>query len=221
MNIAPGSNVELILEMDVLKEKIDVRRAIIHDIEGDRYILSQTTPPVRPSDIGKDARVTRLTRKGDQLHRWGFSGKLEEILREYPLNASRTVQALCIRKTSPFETYNLRMHYRVRPGSEWSTRITVDSMPVNLIDISIGGALFSHGIEKPFEYNRVLQVTYTGGDGTRHLIPAEVRRVWIPHDARSSGLEFVAVRFTRLDRELERELSREIMEIQRGSLYKV
>jgi hypothetical protein len=221
MNIAPGANVELILEMDVLKEKIDVRRAILHDIEGERYILSQTTPPVRPSDIGKDARVTRLTRKGDQLHRWGFSGKLEEIIREYPLNASKTVLALCIRKTSPFETYNLRMHYRVRPGSEWSTRIEVDSMPVNLIDISIGGALFSHGAENPFEHNRTVQVTYTGSDGTRHLIPAVVRRAWIPHDARSSGLEFVAIRFTHLEKELERELAREIMEIQRGSLYKV
>jgi len=221
MKIAPGSNVELILEMDVLKEKIEVRRAIIHDIEGERYILSQTTPPVRPSDLGKDARVTRLTRKGDQLHRWGFSGKLEEIIREYPLNPSKTVLALCIRKTSPFETYNLRMHYRVRPGSEWSTRIEVDSMPVNLIDISIGGALFSHGNANPFEYNRAVQVTYTGSDGTRHLIPAVVRRAWTPHDARSSGLEFVAIRFTRLDKELERELAREIMEIQRGSLYKV
>ncbi len=221
MNIAPGSNVELILEMDVLKEKIDVRRAIIHDIEGDLYILSQTTPPVRPSDLGKDARVTRLTRKGDQLHRWGFSGKLEEIIREYPLNGSRTVLALCIRKSSPFETYNLRMHYRVRPGSEWSTRIEVDSLPVNLIDISIGGALFSHGIEKPLEYNRAVQVTYTASDGTRHPIPAVVRRVWTLHDPRCSSLEFVAIRFTHLDRELERELAREIMEIQRGSLYKV
>ncbi|MGE5789628.1 MAG: hypothetical protein ACM33C_02060, partial [Syntrophaceae bacterium] len=130
MNIAPGSNVEIILEMDVVKEKIDVRRAIIHDIEGDRYILSQTTPPVRRSDLGKDARVTRLTRKGDQLHRWGFSGKLEEIIREYPLNGSRTVQALCIRNSSPFQTYNLRMHYRVRPGPECSPRIEVDSLPV-------------------------------------------------------------------------------------------
>jgi len=221
MNIAPGSNVELVLEMDVLKEKIDVRRAIIHDIEGERYILSQTTPPVRASDLGKDARVTRLTRKGDQLHRWGFSGKLEEIIREYPLNPSRTVLALCIRKTSPFETYNLRMHYRVRPGSEWSARIEVDSLPVNLIDISIGGALFSHGIENPFEYNRALQVSYTGSDGTRHLIPAVVRRAWTPPDARCSGLEFVAIRFTHLDKELERELAREIMELQRGSLYKV
>jgi len=221
MNLSPGSNVEIILEMDVLKEKIDVRRAIIHDVDGNRYILSQTNPPVRPSDIGKDARVTRLTRKGDHLHRWGFSGKLEEIIREYPLNPSRTVQALGIRKTSPFETCNLRMHYRVRPGSEWSARIEVDSMPVNLIDISIGGALFSHGSANPFGYNTAVQVTYTGGDGARHLIPAVVRRVWTPPDARCSGLEFVAIRFTQLDKELERELAREIMELQRASRYRV
>jgi len=221
MNIGPGSNVELVLEMDVLKEKIDVRRAIVHDVEGDRYILSQTSPPVRLSDVGKDARVTRLIRNGDQLHRRGFSGMLEEILRDYPLTSSRTVQALVIRRTSGLETYNLRMHYRVRPGSEWSTRIAVDSQAVNLIDISIGGALFSHGIEHPFEHNRTVEVSYTGSDGTRHAIPAVVRRVWTPQDARCDGIEFVAVRFTHLEKELERELAREIMELQRGSLYKV
>lgn len=221
MNIGPGSNVEIILELDELKEKIDVRRAIVHDVEGDRYILSQTTPPVRFSDVGKEARVTRLSRKGDQLHRWGFTGTLEEILRDYPLNSSRTVLALVIRKTSAFKTYNLRMHYRVRPGSDWATRIAVDSQAVNLIDISIGGALFSHGIERPFEHNRAVEVAYRGSDGTRHAIPAVVRRVWTPSDARCDGIEFVAVRFTRMEKELERELAREIMEIQRGSLYKV
>ncbi|NPV05348.1 MAG: PilZ domain-containing protein [Syntrophaceae bacterium] len=221
MNIGPGSNVEIILELDELKEKIDVRRAIVHDVEGDRYILSQTSPPVRLSDVGKDARVTRLARKGDQLYRWGFSGTFEEILRDYPLNSSKTVQALVIRRTSGFETCNLRMHYRVRPGSEWSTRIAVDSQAVNLIDISIGGALFSHGIGRPFEHNRNVEVTYTGSDGTRHAIPAVVRRVWTPQDARCNGIEFVAVRFTNLKKELERELAREIIELQRGTLYKV
>lgn len=221
MNIGPGSNVELVLEMDVLKEKIDVRKAIVHDVEGDRYILSQTTPPVRFSDVGKDARVTRLNRKGGQLHRLGFSGTLEEIIHDYPLSSSKTVLALRIRKTSDFESYNLRMHYRVRPGSEWSTRFTVDSQAVNLIDISIGGALFSHGIERPFEHNSSVEVTYTGSDGTRQAIPAVVRRVWTPSDARGNGVEYVAVHFTHLEKELERELAREIMQLQRGSLYKV
>jgi hypothetical protein len=64
-------------------------------------------------------------------------------------------------------------------------------------------------------------VSYTGSDRTRHLIPAVVRRVWTPPDARCSGLEVVAIRFTHLEKELERELAREIKENQRGSLYKV
>ena len=54
----------------------------------------------------------------------------------------------------------------------------------------------------------------------RHAIPAVVRRVWTPSDKRCDGIEFVAVRFTRMEKELERELAREVMELQRGSLYK-
>jgi len=221
MNIGPGSNVDLILEMDLVTEKIDVRRANIYDVEGDRFILSQTTPPVRASDVGKDARLTRLIQKGSQLVRLGFSGKIAEIIRDYPLNASRTVQALGIRKTSPFDTYNLRMHYRVRPGADWSARIEVDASVVNLLDISLGGARFSHDGKNPLEHGQAVQVTYTDPDGKQHQIPAEVKRVWIPQDARHTGLEFVAIRFTHLDKELERELGREIMELQRGALYKV
>jgi hypothetical protein len=221
MNIGPGSNVDLILEMDLLGETIDVRRANIYDVEGDRFILSQTTPPVRASDVGKDARLTRLIQKGSQLVRLGFSGKIFEIIRDYPLNASRTVQALGLRKTSPFDTYNLRMHYRVRPGADWSARIEVGKATVNLLDISLGGASFSHNGKDSFEHGRIVQVTYTDPDGKQHPIPAEVKRVWIPQDARHTGLEFVAVRFTHLDKELERELGREIMELQRGALYKV
>jgi hypothetical protein len=221
MNIGPGSNVDLILEMDLLGEKIDVRRANVYDVEGERFILSQTTPPVRASDVGKDARLTRLMQRGNQLARLGFSGKIIEIIRDYPLNASQVVQALRIRKTSPFDTYNLRMHYRVRPGADWSARIEVDEAAVNLLDISLGGASFSHNGKDSFEYGRIVQVTYRDPNGEKHPIPAEVKRVWTPEDARHTGLEFVAIRFTHLDKELERDLGREIMELQRGALYKV
>ncbi len=220
MNIGPGSNVEIILDLDPLKETIDVRRAIVHDVNGDRFILSQTTPPARASHVGRDVRVTRLHRMGDQLARQGFSGRLAGIIREYRLNASRIVQALDVLKISPFETYNLRMHYRVRPGSEWSARIAIDYRPVNLLDISLGGALFSHGGKTPFTFGETVQVAYRGEDGKRHLIGAVVKRVWEPRDGSCAGLQCVAVRFTRMDKDLERELGREIMEIQRASLCK-
>lgn len=221
MNIGPGSNVDLILEMDLVTEKIDVRRANIYDVEGDRFILSQTTPPVRASDVGKDARLTRLIQKGSQLVRLGFSGKIAEIIRDYPLNASRTVQALGIRKTSPFDTYNLRMHYRVRPGADWPGRIAVNDAAVSLLDISLGGASFSHGGENTFEHGRTAKLIYTDPAEKDHPIEAVVKRVWTPRDARGAGRECVAVKFLNLGKELERELGREIMELQRGALYKV
>lgn len=220
MNIGPGSNVEIILDLDPLKETIDVRRAILHDVHGDRYILSQTTPPARAAHVGRDVRITRLNRRGDQLVRHGFRGRLTGILRDYSLNASRRVQALDVLKTSPFETYNLRMHYRVRPGSEWSSRVEVDFRAVNLLDISLGGALFSHRGQTPFGHGETVQVAYRGADGTRHLIEAVVKRAWEPRDGSCAGLQCVAVRFLQMDKDMERELGREIMEIQRASRCK-
>ncbi len=219
MDIGPGSSVDLILQLDLLKEKIDVRRAIIYDVEGDEYILSQTTPPVRLSDMGKIASVTRLIPKGDGRIRWGFTGRLIDIIRNYRLSSSLEVLALCVRKTSRLEAHNLRMHYRVRPGASWSARIEIDLMPVNLIDVSLGGVLFSHGSGKVFEPGRPVQVTYTGADRKQHLIRSVVKRAWSTEG--HTGLEFVAIQFIHMDRELERELGREIMELQRASLYKV
>ena len=63
-------------------------------------------------------------------------------------------------------------------------------------------------------------MSYRGEDGTRHLIGAVVKRVWEPREGSCAGLQCVAVRFTQMDKDLERELGREIMEIQRASLCK-
>ena len=135
------------------------------------------TPAIRKSDLGKSVNITSLIRRGDQRVRCGFFGKLDDIIVDYQLNSHKKVLALTVVRTSPIETYNLRLHYRVRPGKEWSKRIEVDSMPVNLIDISLGGTLFSHSNENPIEYGQEIQVVYTDNDGNRHIIPSTVKRV--------------------------------------------
>jgi hypothetical protein len=178
MDIHPGSSVDLILNLDSLKEETrSVRRATVYDVEGDQYILSQTTPAIRKSDLGKSVNITSLIRRGDQRVRCGFFGKLVDIIIDYQLNSHKTVLALTVLRTSPIETYNLRLHYRVIPGKEWSKRIEVDSMPINLIDISLGGTLFSHSNENPIECSQESQVAYTDNDGNRHIIPSTVKRV--------------------------------------------
>ena len=222
MDIHPGSSVDLILHLDPLKEEArSFRRATVYDAEGNQYIISQTTPPIKISDLGKAVNISSLIRRGDQKVRCGFFGTLEDIISDYQLNSRQKVLALSIKKTSPIETYNLRLHYRVRAGKDWSKRIEVDSMPVNLIDISLGGTLFTHSKEKPLEYGQELQVMYTDNDGNRHIITSTVKRVWAPMEMRHTGLEYVAVQFMNMDKDLERELGREIMEIQRAAICKV
>jgi hypothetical protein len=222
MDIHPGSSVDLILHLDPLKEEArSFRRATVYDAEGNQYIISQTTPPIRKSDLGKAVNISSLIRRGDQKVRCGFFGTLEDIISDYQLNSRQKVLALSVVRTSPIETYNLRLHCRVRPGTEWSKRIEVDSMRLNLIDISLGGTLFSHSGEKPIEYGQELQVVYTDIKGTRHVIPSLVKRVWTPMEKRHIKLEYVAVQFMNMDKDLERVLGREIMEIQRAAICKV
>ena len=124
MDIHPGSSVDLILLYDPLKEEArSVRKATVYDTEGDQYILSQTSPPIRKADLGKSVNITSLIRRGDQRVRCGFFGKLFDIIIDYQLNSHQKVLALSIVRTSSIESYNLRLHYRVRPGKDWSKRI--------------------------------------------------------------------------------------------------
>jgi hypothetical protein len=62
---------------------------------------------------------------------------------------------------------------------------------------------------------------YTDNDGNRHIIPSMVKRVWTPLEMRLTGFEYVAVQLMNTDKDLERELGREIMEIQRAAICKV
>jgi hypothetical protein len=220
MKIGPGSSVDLILHFDLLKEISEVRRAVIYDTEDNAYILSQTNPSLRRSSIGMTYHITHLTQQGDQFIRYGFEGKLIDIIKDYQLNSSQSVQASIFRRQSGLGTYDLRMHYRVRPDVDWEFRFSLDSQPVNLINISLGGALFSHNSKKPVELGQAVQVTGHGSDGEQlPRITAKVKRVWSPMESKQTGLEYVAVQFSTKDAVLARELGREILQIQRGSIY--
>jgi hypothetical protein len=113
--MGPGYSVDMVLNMDLLKETIDVRKSLIYDVEGNHFIRSQTTPTIKKYDIGKFIHVTHLKRQGDHHVRHGFSEKLIEAIKDYHLHSNQSVQALRIRKLSGIEAYDLRMYYRLRP----------------------------------------------------------------------------------------------------------
>jgi hypothetical protein len=87
--MGPGYSVDLVLNMDLLKETIDVRKSLIYDVEGNHFILSQTTPTIKKYDIGKFIHITHLKRQDDEYVRHGFSGKLIEAIKGYRLNSNQ------------------------------------------------------------------------------------------------------------------------------------
>ena len=94
MDIHPGSSVDLILHLDPLKEEArSFRKATVYDAEGDQYIISRTTPPIRKSDPGKAVNISSLIRRGDQKVRCGLFGTLEDIISDYQLNSRQKVGA--------------------------------------------------------------------------------------------------------------------------------
>lgn len=218
--MGPGYSVDLVLNMDLLKETIDVRKSLIYDVEGNQYILSQTTPSIKKYDIGKYIHITHLKRQGDQYVRHGFSGKLIESIKDFQLYSSQAAQAIRINKISGIEAYDLRMFYRLRPGAAWPFKFEIAAQPATLLDVSLGGASFSLNSKSHCEPAQTIDVICSRADGQRHSILAKIKRVWSPANLAKTDVKYVAVQFLRKDINLNKDLEREILQIQRGALYK-
>jgi hypothetical protein len=218
--MGPGHSVDLVLNMDLLKETIDVRKSLIYDVEGNLFILSQTTPSIKKYDIGIFVRITHLKRQGDQYVRHGFLGKLLEATKEFRLQSNQLVQALRIKKLSGIEAHDLRMHYRLRPGVDWPFIFEIASQPAKILDVSLGGASFCLDCKKDYEPNQTIDVICSKMDGERHSILAKIKRVWYPANLAKSDVRYVAVQFLRKDMNVSKELEREILQVQRGAMFR-
>jgi hypothetical protein len=218
--MGPGYSVDLVLNMDLLKETVDIRKSLIYDVEGNYFILSQTTPTIKKYDIGKFIHITHLKEQGNQYVRHGFSGKLIEAIKDYHLNSNQAVPALRIKKLSGIEDYDLRMYYRLRPGADWPFIFEIAAQPAQVLDVSLGGASFSLNSKRDYEPAQTIDLICSDTNGERHSILAKIKRVWHPANLAKSDVKFVAVQFLRKDMSLNKELEREILQVQRGALYK-
>ena len=125
------------LQLTSEKEATDVRGAIIYDINGSDVILSQTNPPVTGGrHIGKYVSVTYLIREQGDVARYGFEGKVIDVIKEYNLSSSKMVSAILIKKHTGIKQYDLRMHYRVKPKlSDGPITLYMENKKASLLDI--------------------------------------------------------------------------------------
>jgi len=112
------------------------------------------------------------------------------------------------------------MYYRLRPGADWPYIFQIASQSAQVVDVSLGGASFSLNSKSNYEVGQTMDLICSKADGQRHSILTKIKRVWQPANLVTSDVKCVAVQFLLKDMSLSKELEREILQIQRGALYK-
>jgi hypothetical protein len=215
MEIRPGQSIRIVLNIDHIKEMTDVRSTTVFDIIQKRLIIAQTYPPILKSKIGNAVIVTYLANGKTGLVRYGLDATILELLSDYRLSAGNITRAAVLLRKSEAVEYNLRFFFRVEPPGSSGLTLSVYRKPVNILDISIGGAKISHDRSVKFETGKIMTVSLSI-DGEKFEVNATVIRTWAPEEARMvKSLEFVALGFVYTNMHLKNLLGRKLFDIQR------
>jgi c-di-GMP-binding flagellar brake protein YcgR len=218
--IRPGLGVELIFLSDFLKDNIHVMRSVIYEVMDQKIILSQPSEELSflSSALNKDIIVTFLIRKGGQDSRFGFKARIIERVNDYEIAVGQRETALVVRQLSKPETYEIRRFVRVRVPSAYGLELHLRGQTMNLIDISLGGAKFSHPEMPPLNPGDRTTLKLHIDEATFHL-EADILRVWSPEaEGGSKNLKFGTLKFVDVGKELEQTLGRKIFELERKML---
>lgn len=220
MKIRPGTNINIVINVDHMRETIDVGNSVVHEVRDDVLIAAQTDPPISRTRLGQEIFVTFLDRSGREMTRMGFPAVIAGFISDYELNPSVTVQALALRQAGDAEEYNLRMFFRLEPPGSCGLTISIRGKPVNLIDVSIGGARFSY--ERSQSLNTGDDVTLTiVMDSTAYSVKGRILRVWEPENDRiRKTIAMASVQFADMEVQVKNILARKIRDIEREMRYK-
>ncbi len=219
MDILPGNQIKVVIDIDPMREKIYVRDSVVHErTAGGSIIIAQTEPPIGRSMLGKEVIITYLVRSKDEPSRYGFPARVISLIDAYKLTGGHEARAVEVVKKKKAEPYSIRMFYRVTPTERSGLRLFVGGKKVNIIDISLGGAKFSHDKNLYLEVRGVVQATLDIG-GTSFKLEAMILRSW---EGGSQGLSprlrIASARFVDLDKKTENMLARKIREIEREGI---
>jgi hypothetical protein len=211
MNVKPGQTVKIVIREDMLRERIEVRNSITYDVQDKTVILAQTDPPVLPSYMGRRVVITYLRKEKGSLVRYGFFAHITEMIKDYRLNSGQTQAVILVSQDSKVEPYNLRMHFRVEPPTDSGLGLRMGSEDVHLLDVSVGGAKFSHMKTRSSRVGQMLKITLIIDD-TETELSARILRIW---DESDRNLEFLSVQFPYIEQKIADSLARKIVDVER------
>jgi hypothetical protein len=220
MEIKAGTTVNIIVNIDYRKEIVETRNSIVHDVTDNKIIIAQTDPPISRTKTNKEVYATYLEREGGKPARYGFPAKIVGFMKDYELASQEKTQAVVLLREGLREPYNLRMFYRLEPPSHCGIDIFVNGIKVSILDISIGGASFSHNRIYPFKVNEEAKIILVIGERASQ-IEAKVVRTWEPENEKAKkSLEFVSIQFLDMKGHIKNELGRKIRDVERDLRHK-
>ncbi|MDR1545260.1 MAG: PilZ domain-containing protein [Deltaproteobacteria bacterium] len=162
--LRPNSRVDLILDIDLINDRIDVRNGAVYEVTPQNVVISQTDPLMTRSMVGRELQVTFVGREpvSGEIMRWGWTGKVVNI-GDYKFGPAETVQAvyLSVPTTGELSETNARMDYRLTLVS--NDHISIQTHPsfgrVVLFDFSAGGVLI--GVPAPPQATMGMRLWFT------------------------------------------------------------
>ena len=217
-DVRPGLGVEFFYYNDYEKENIHAMRSVVYEQAGKRILLAQSSPAVLQSGIKRAIVVTYVVKKDGQPARLGFPAKIVDIIDNYRISSGARVHAVVIEPTGETKPFNVRFSFRVRVPSSSAMRMRIGGERVNLIDISLGGAMVSVRSSMGLRPRGRIKAMIAFDDGTFEA-EAEVLRVWRPTAERNpQNLDFAALKFINPSTALERALGGAILTLERQRL---
>jgi len=214
MVIKPGHSVSMIFEVDFVMTSSRVMKSMVYDIEDTRIIVSQTSPPLLRSHIGRRMQLSILTRVKTRPARFAASVVITDMMNEYPMSSTLTAPAIILEQLTEMKEVNLRMFYRVKPVAGENITVLFGPEKLNLIDLSLGGAKFSHVSASLAKRGDKIDVVFVF-DGDRFEVKAKVVRSWSHLETGATRIQFYSVQFEPDQREFEYYLGKKILMMER------
>jgi hypothetical protein len=216
--LQPNTRIDLILDVDLINDRIDVRNGSVYEITDRQVIISQTDPLMTRNMIGREMEVTFVGREplSGEILRWGWNGKITGIS-DYKLNQGETVQAIYLSAPNAGEINetNARMDYRLTIVS--NDHISIQTHPsfgrVVLFDFSAGGVLI--GVPAPPQATLGMRLWFTlffpnfMSQGAQTTINGEAEVVRINY-APGDKMAKLGLKFHELDLNATRSLQKAI-----------
>lgn len=209
-----GLNVDVVAKIDFDRERIDVRRSKVFDIEQGEVILSQTDPALNKSFVGRTLRLTFIHGKDLDRKRYGVQAKILRLVNDYQLSRNEKTRAIVVEPRSKFTPSNVRMFYRVRPRKDAGLALTALSSNANIIDISLGGAKFTLPRDPRLVLGKALHLELEV-DEQSFSVKSNIVRTDTVKGRMADKLQTVSVQFLDIDKSGELALGRKIQAIQR------